>query len=93
MIPTWRASVTERNRRTPKFRTVNTFFGRILVEEGGGKAGRRAAANYALRCMALGGKCFLYDEWTQQLKLAYVVQGFRDTFEQEWVLEKVSAQT
>ena len=67
-------------------------FGRILVEEGGGKAGRRAAANYALRCMALGGKWFLYDEWTQQLKFAYVVQGFRDTFEQEWVLEKVSAQ-
>ena len=66
-------------------------FGRVMVEEGGGRAGRRAAANYALRCMALGGKWFHYDEWTQQLKFAYVVQGFRDTFEKAWTLEKVSA--
>jgi hypothetical protein len=36
--------------------------------------------------MALGDKWFLYDDWTQQLRFAC------DAFEQEWVLEKVSAQ-
>ena len=57
---------------------------RIAVEEGGGKPGCAAAANYGMACLQLGQPWWEWDTYTQQVKFNYVERGFWDSFKQSW---------
>ena len=57
---------------------------RIAWLEGGGEAGMRAATNYAVRCLALGGKWTFFDDWTQQLKFYYLENEYKEDLVKAW---------
>ena len=57
---------------------------RIAVEEGGGPSGTRAAVNYALMAISIGGKFVMYSSWTKSIKFLYYVQRRKDIFSKAW---------
>ena len=61
---------------------------RIAHKEGGGMAGLRAAANNAIKCIALGPEWYEYDEFTKRVKFMYFIKGQTDTFKQAWKKKK-----
>ena len=61
---------------------------RIAVEEGGGKAGFRAACNYAVRAVKVGGKFYKWNSWTQTVKFLYVTEGEEESLEKAWATTK-----
>ncbi|CAK0900674.1 unnamed protein product, partial [Prorocentrum cordatum] len=53
---------------------------KIAVEEGGGRAGLRAAINWAHYCILLGGEMLEYCEGTKQMKYLHIVHRLTDTY-------------
>ena len=79
-----------KSKQTIKFLTKGVYYSvaRIQVEEGGGMSGKRAAINYALRCMSLGGEWCTFCDFTSQVKLLYCVKGKDEYFQQCWSLQR-----
>lgn len=58
---------------------------RIVVEEGGGKAGVRAAVNYAISCLKEEQPGWVrFDNRTQALKFRYIVDKVSDRTKRTW---------
>ena len=61
---------------------------RIAVEEGGGATGMRAAINYAMCCLMMGGPWVKYDSWTKAIKFLYKEEGTREEFSRAWATHR-----
>ena len=43
------------------------------------------ASRYAFKAMTMGPPWVIYDDWTEDLKVLYVVSGLRETFPTAWM--------
>ena len=58
--------------------------GRICHKEGGGASGLKAACNYAISCIQMGGEFVDFCEMTGQLKFLYIVRTLTDRWTTSW---------
>eukprot|EP00974_Lingulodinium_polyedra_P030282 2914903-Lingulodinium_polyedra.AAC.1 len=76
---------TQQQQNTESMEGTMLSLHRIAVEEGGGKAGMRAAVNYALTCLQQASPAWVeYNSWTKSVKFRYVVKKSTDTFTKSW---------
>ena len=61
---------------------------KIAQDEGGGKQGMIAACNVAIRCYALKGRWYRFDEWTRTVKFGHLESGWSETMAKVWTKKK-----
>eukprot|EP00929_Paragymnodinium_shiwhaense_P074376 TRINITY_DN38061_c0_g1_i2.p1 TRINITY_DN38061_c0_g1~~TRINITY_DN38061_c0_g1_i2.p1 ORF type:complete len:615 (+),score=150.99 TRINITY_DN38061_c0_g1_i2:96-1847(+) len=77
---TFRTTVTQTMLKESSYKGI----GRIAWKEGGGKSGWRAAVNWCISCIQLGGKWLKYCEKSKRIKFLWEEEKWTDEFKQEW---------